>query len=209
MLELCEHPQHMFHIQHNNMDPVVIDSGASHCYTNYDGDFINTPELLHNFKITGIGAHLPAISKGKVKWITTDDFGNAINIIITAIYVPRLPVRLLSPQQLHLGLPPEDDNTSSFSTKSTISILRWLIHSKTIVHDRQSKLPTMYIEPIVQSSLLSTVTKQSNLTPHQQELLDAHYRLGHPSMHPMIKKPALFGLPQRFTRISVPICESC
>jgi len=107
------------------MDPVITDSGASGCYTNYEGDFITTPESLKKFKITGIGAHLPAKSKGKVKWITTDDFGNAINIIITAIYVPRLPLRLLSPQQLNLELPPEDDNASSFSIGSNTSILRW------------------------------------------------------------------------------------
>ena len=88
------------------MDPVVIDSGASHSYTNCNDDFIEEPTLLQNFNITGIGANLPARSKGKVKWITTDDYGNAITIIITAIYVPRLPVRLLSPQQLHLELPP-------------------------------------------------------------------------------------------------------
>jgi len=191
------------------MDPVVIDSGASHSYTNCNDDFIEEPTLLQNFNITGIGAHLPAKSKGKVRWITTDDHGNTITIVITAIYVPRLPVRLLSPQQLHLELPPKDSNTSSLSIGSTTSVLKWLNHSKTIVHDRNSKLPTFYIEPIVSSSLLATSTKQSNLDPHQQQLLDAHYRLGHPSMHLMINKPTQFGLPQRFSRVRVPICESC
>ena len=133
------------------MDPVVIDSGASHYFTNCDGDFIEEPKLLQNFTITGIGAHLPAKSKGKVKWITTDDYGNAITIVITAIYVPRLPVRLLSPQQLHLELPPEDSNTSSLSIGWNTFVLRWLTHSKTIVHDRKSRLPTLYIEPIVET----------------------------------------------------------
>ena len=54
-----DNSQHIFHIQSNNMDPVVIDSGASHCYTNHDGDFIDEPKLLQNFTITGIGAIYP------------------------------------------------------------------------------------------------------------------------------------------------------
>lgn len=86
-LDSYDNSQHIFYVQPNNMDPVVIDSGASHCYTNHDGDFIDELKLLHNFKITRIDAHLSAISKRNVQCVTTEDSGNTINIIIRAIYV--------------------------------------------------------------------------------------------------------------------------
>ena len=55
--------------------------------------------LTHKGMVDGIAAGLEVVGKGTIKWKIEDDKGEIRTIsLVNSLYVPKSPVRVLSPQ---------------------------------------------------------------------------------------------------------------
>ena len=105
-------------------------------------------------------------------------------IELEAYLLPKLPARLLSPQQLAKHLP--SPSFPALQVKSDHSILSWTRNKITLRHDRISNLPILYAETMnvtvahtaVLCAFLDKATTQ-HLTKEQEELLQIHRNLVH------------------------------
>ena len=79
---------------------ICIDTGASSCISNDRNDFISL-EKVQNQTISGIGSGLDIAGYGTLQWRINDDDGNTIVFHVRdALYVPKVPMCLLCPQQI-------------------------------------------------------------------------------------------------------------
>ena len=79
---------------------ICIDTGASSCISNDRNDFISL-EKVQNQTITGIGSSLDIAGYRTLRWRIKDDDGNTIVLHVRyALYVPKVPMCLLCPQQI-------------------------------------------------------------------------------------------------------------
>jgi len=163
---------------------IIIDSGASTSYANNLTDFVRYVKSIPGIPINGIANQLTATAIGTVNWFVDDDNGNTATIELHTMYVPGLPIHLLSPQLLHQTSP---SNSDSFSTRSHTSTLRRHLHTKTVHHNQHNNLPILLAQnntaSIEHQALYCAFTSSNTaLTKPQQQLLNEHYRLCH---HPM------------------------
>jgi len=124
---------------------IVVDSGASFCYTFDRRDFIEgTYRDIDNLLVRGIAKELNAIGKGRVRWYVLNDKGEKVAIEMEAYLLPSLPIRLLSPQQLARQYP--STRGPAFAMYNGHSFLNW---NNNVLHlrlDRTSNLPLLYAE---------------------------------------------------------------
>ena len=191
---------------------IIIDSGASTSYTNNLSDFVSNVKTLPGIPINGIANQLTATAIGTVNWLVNDDNGLPATIALLAMYVPGLPIRLLSPQHLHQTSP---SNSDSFSTRSHTSTLRWHLHTKTIHHNQHNNLPILraqnHTASIEQQALHCAFTSSNNtLSKAQQQLLNEHYRLCHLPMD-IIQRitPTSKHFSAEAKSCDIPLCSSC
>jgi hypothetical protein len=77
---------------------ICIDTSASTCLSNNKDDFTHIDEVL-GISIKGIGNSLTVQGSGTLTWLIVDDHGTDVQLTVnSAIYVPKCPVCLLSPQ---------------------------------------------------------------------------------------------------------------
>ena len=126
-----------------------IDNHASYCMTPHKSDFVGTPQRV-NVRVRGVAGVATSGLRGTVRWPLEDDDGvRHILTIPNTYYVPRLPMRLLSPQHLAQELKPLE------STPNGTYCLQ-LAHSAKLVwmdrtHSRTIKLSTTNV-PILRSA---------------------------------------------------------
>jgi hypothetical protein len=98
----------------------IIDSGASCCVTPHIEDFINQPTPIQNTTLKGIAGGLTALGRGTIQLkIQQKNQENIILIIDNVIYAPDCPIRLISPQQLHIQSKACGYDNSCFTTDET------------------------------------------------------------------------------------------
>jgi hypothetical protein len=77
--------------------PIAVDNCASHCMTNDEADFVGDTVTVE-VNVTGVG-QTQATKMGTILWTIEDDNGTAHDELIPNSYlVPKLPIRLMSPQ---------------------------------------------------------------------------------------------------------------
>ena len=95
--------------------PILVDSGASHCMTSCKDDFIDTP-IATKCCIHGLGDTL-ALMMGTIQYSFQNNKGQVSYFLIKdCLYVPTLPIRILSPQhwaQNHPGHHAESHTTAT------------------------------------------------------------------------------------------------
>ena len=79
---------------------ICIDTGASACISNDKADSILLV-LANDQTLQGIGSGLSIAGQGTLRWSINDNDGNAIILHVRdALYVPKVSMCLLSPQQV-------------------------------------------------------------------------------------------------------------
>ena len=89
-------------LQHTNLHPVVVDSGASACSSPDVADFIEDMlQPIHDRKMGGIASGLPIKARGIICYEVMADDGTTAEIQCWGYPIPDLPMHLMSPQ-VHL-----------------------------------------------------------------------------------------------------------
>jgi len=210
-------PLYYFTFENQSFNPssrqhfeIIIDSGASTRYTNNLTDFVRNVKSIPGIPINGIANQLIATAIGTVNWFVDDDNGNTATIELHAMYVPGLPIRLLSSQHLHQTSP---SNSDSFSTRSHTSTLRWHLHTKTIHHNQHNNLPILLTRnhtASIEQQALAFTSSNTALTKPPQQLLNNHYRLCHLPMD-IIQRitPTSRIFSTEAKTCEIPLCPSC
>jgi len=194
--------------------PVIIDSGASVCYTNDLSDFTSEVKSVKPMDIQGIASNLTATATGNLTWLVEDSNGIQTKIETQALYVPGLPIRLLSPQHLGYNYGHETD---IFTVRARTSTLKWNSTEKIIHHDKSTNLPILHATNELSNRQLKATmcaftasTALPTLTSFQQTLLEEHNRLGHVPME-IIQAitPVSNIFPQGSKTCPIPMCISC
>ena len=193
---------------------IVVDSGASHCYTFDKRDFITDYETTDPISVKGIAEGLSAIGKVIVRWHVTNDAGVTVMIELEAYLLPKLPVRLMSPQQLAKAFP--SPTSPALQVYSAYSVLSWANNTVTLRHDRLSNLPILYAATInvtidhtaVLCAFNDTATAQ-RLSNDQVDLLQIHRNLGHMPMELIQTTLCGYVYPARLRKCRIPLCAAC
>ena len=164
--------------------------------------------------------------KGTVSYNIIDDNETPTTIIINNVYhVPKMDIRLISPQQL--AKQSRDPNAGLLVSKHICRLL-WDFHTKTLKYNEHSNLPIIYTTPDSQAlydhnKKYNSTTEQicfkelteepvykpyNKLTRNTQNLLKWHERLGHMNFK-YIQQLSIQGfLPSNISSCQHPICPS-
>ena len=131
---------------------IGVDNHASRCMSNKRSDFITDIKPAKKYKVKGAGGNLKVQGVGTIKWRIADDNGSPHDIYIkNALYVPDLPISLLSPQ--HCAKKANDDKPIKdgtwCATYASHCVLYWdqRRYSKTVIHDQVTNTPRLYTLP--------------------------------------------------------------
>ena len=190
--------------------PVVFDSGASSTSTDTKDDFIpGTFVAIEGVSVSGIASGLEVKGYGSVNWNFYTIKGEVISLKIDKVlYIPGLPTRLISPQQICQ----QYGGSSNFTLD--INSARLNIHNNiiNIPYDYSSNLPITCTESNINKYIKAYNLHNhelDNLTKQQRQLLRWHRILGHMGFH-KIQAIARQGLlPKDITTCPIPICGSC
>jgi hypothetical protein len=121
--------------------PICIDTGASCCISNNRNDFI-TFQPSSNRALSGIANGLQIEGTGTVCWCILNDNGDEVQLHIhNSLYVPSLPINLLSPQQICQQTKHLDDG---FVIGASHDTLRFANHQRTIHYNPTNNLPILF-----------------------------------------------------------------
>ena len=81
-----------------NLEPVIIDSGASFCLTHVESDFIETIKPFPIKTLQTVKDDILVKGDDLVEWVARDIDEQKITIQITALYVPEAHIQLFPPQ---------------------------------------------------------------------------------------------------------------
>ena len=141
--------------------PLILDTGESSTFTYNRDDFINYKS--YQVQVQGLGK-LEIKGKGTVKYNITDNNGEMVSLIIANVYhVPKMHIRLISPQQVSKQ---SRDNKEGIKERSSYCNLTWDGYKTCIRYHQQSKLPILYTTPNTKQylnhmALCSTKTKNN------------------------------------------------
>ena len=197
-------------------ETIIVDTGASSAMSMEYDDFIELNP--HQDHINGIG-NIPVEGKGTLKWNIQNTDGSIEPIIIrNAIYAPKLPIRLMSPQQF-VRQQINDDEASFIGTKEQLTI-RYENKQLNAKYHPENNLPTIHTKPgnTKLKCYIATNTKSKqilnkdynmSLSQSQKELLKWHYKLGHKGMQEIQALARMNILPRHLSNTDIPICEAC
>lgn len=161
--------------------PIGIDTCTSTTITGIRSDFIGTLTPVTNTILRGVSGDLPVVARGTAVFTVIDDSGNQQGIIIhDAHYVPRLKLRLLSPQQWSSQGPrnPNGQFARCEITNGDNTTLIFPGGRITVPHDISTNLPLLSTSPgysefsrYVATGNMST-TEAENF-PFDSQLLEA------------------------------------
>merc|ERR1712127_939813 len=161
----------------------------------------------------------PVEGKGTLKWNIQNTDGSIEPIIIrNAIYAPKLPIRLMSPQQF-VRQQINDDKASFIGTKEQLTI-KYENKQLNAKYRPENNLPTIHTKPgnTKLNCFIATNTKSKqilnkdyniSLSQSQKELLKWHYKLGHKGMQEIQALARINILPRHLSNTDIPICEAC
>ena len=131
---------------------IGVDNHASRCMSNKLLDFITELKPAKNNKVRGAGGNIQIKGIGTLRWRIQDDEGKHHEIYIkNALYIPDLPISLLSPQ--HWSQQANDNapqkNGTWCATYDTHCVIHWdqQRYTKTVQHDKRTNTPRMYTLP--------------------------------------------------------------
>lgn len=202
--------------------PISIDTGASCYISNNKEDFINiTPSTA---TLSGIAQGLPIHGTGTLQWTLLNYECKEVTLHIpNSMYIPSIPMNLLSPQHLaQETYNPTDD----FQVHSSHGCLTFAGHKHTVLYNPTNNLPIFFTatnldrQPLpafpssapemVQTYLASenAVTSTDTLSKLQCRLLLKHYQLGHLHMA-WIQQLARDGFLGCLSQCEPPLCQTC
>jgi hypothetical protein len=212
--------------------PICIDTGASCCICNNKEDFIF---LTHssNSTLRGIGSGLSVQGTGTLQWSITNDDGDDIVLnLLNSLYVPSIPMCLLSPQ--HMA---QQTHNSADGFATNTGLLTFAGHKHTIHYNASNNLPIFFtssnitstpsIDPsTITSNFNSTTTTaliasenftpinntECSLTTTQRKLLRVHQCMGHLNMTriPQLACEGYFGASHvPISTCDIPLCRAC
>ena len=174
----------------SNLEPVIIDSGASFCLTFVEDDFIESIRPSSIKTLQTVKDNIPLKGEGLVEWFARDINGQKITIWITALYVPEAHIQLFSPQ---IWLDTATKGSEYIMRKHVSCLIDGNGSELVIPYHPNNNLPIMFVSknnkpsinityPIKQPSrtdVFSSVTAETNqnLTAAQKELLLWHWKL--------------------------------
>jgi len=172
--------------------PICIDSGASCCISNNRKDFVSFSPSS-NSVLNGIANGLQKEGTGTLYWKIFNDNGDEVMLHIhNSLYVPSLPMKLLSPQQICQQTNYPDDD---FIVHASHGTLRFASHQRTIYYNPINNLPIFFTSSNP-SELSSTSSENSSITPATSALLrsanlDTCSPLSGPQCHLLLKHQQL------------------
>ena len=120
---------------------LILDTGASACFTYCMNDFISFTPLKS--KVQGLGT-LNIHGVGTVQYPIINDKGHKVMLTIkNAYYVPAIQTRLISPQQICK----QSKIRCKFEGDDKSFTLRWERHSKTVAYHNGNNLPVINTAP--------------------------------------------------------------
>ena len=120
---------------------ICVDTGASSCISNDKNDFISLEKVQH-LSIAGIGSGLSIEGVGILRWTINDDDGNAIVLHVQdALYVPKVPMCLLCPQQIAQQTAKGNDG---FHAEAKFGRLTYDGFTRTIPYNGRNGLPIVF-----------------------------------------------------------------
>jgi hypothetical protein len=208
--------------------PICVDTGASCCISNNKADFLElTPSKSP--VLSGIASSLDIAGVGTICWNIINDAGDEIILHIrNSLYVPTIPINLLSPQHICQQTNCPNDG---FIVQASSGILRFANHTRTIHYNPTNNLPIFFTASKIPSTISPQIPDTSNLTDStvallssetinidapltstQRRLLLKHQQLGHLHMARVqeLARSGVFG--PSFTSISncdIPLCKAC
>jgi len=168
---------------------LIWDSGASHCITNDEKDFvgpIERPGLLK--KLTGLAKGLHIKGVGSVEWTVLANDGSHRTLRVPAYYVPESPVKLIGTASLlqqHKGetiqLTEQSATLSGIDGDPSRSAVTAFVNpTNNIPSCTAFRLSAVQKVAAHLQSITTTVDPNNiNLSEPEKELLRWHQRLGH------------------------------
>lgn len=126
--------------------PIGIDTCTSTTITGIRSDFIGELTPVINTTLRGVSGDLPVVAKGTAIFTVLDDDGKPHQLkVYDTHYVPRLQLRLLSPQQWSKQGPRKPDGTFARSETTTgdHTVLSFPGGTITVRHDSRTNLPLL------------------------------------------------------------------
>jgi hypothetical protein len=120
---------------------ICIDTGASACISNDREDFISL-DTVECQKLKGIGEGLEIAGQGTLRWSINDNNGNAIILHVRdALYVPKVPMCLLCPQQVAQQTNKINDGFAAEAKHGTLTYDGFI---RTIPYNSRNGLPIVF-----------------------------------------------------------------
>ena len=120
---------------------ICIDTGASVCISNDKSDFISLT-LTSDQTLQGIGSGLEIAGEGTLRWSINDDDGHAIILHVrNALYVPKVPMCLLCPQQVAHQTSKIGDGFNAGASHGTLAFDGFI---RTIPYNTRNNLPIVF-----------------------------------------------------------------
>ncbi len=196
---------------------ICVDTGASSTCTPSKDDFIpDTYVPITGATINGIASGLEVSGYGTIRWVITDDDGDPIDIEIDRVlHIPKVPTRLLSPQQF---VKQTNGPKDGFHVGAEKSVLTFRGFRKTIEYNCSNKLPIFASHPGVEkfkaftAKLVEDGGVSDTLTFNQRQLLHWHRRLGHMNYSTIQRYARLELLPKELSKVRPEeylICACC
>jgi hypothetical protein len=205
--------------------PICIDTGASCCISNTKSDFTDLTPITATLSGFAQGLHIQGT--GTLNWTLLNDASEEVTISIpNSMYVPSVPMSLLSPQHIAQETKLSHDG---FTVHASHGVLTFGGHQRTVLYNPTNNLPIFFTatnldKPILQppSAVIPTMVQaylsSENLPSHdklsavQCRLLNKHYQLGHLHMS-RIQQLARDGiLGKSYSSLShcdPPLCRAC
>ena len=127
-----------------------IDTCTTATLSGCRSDFVGKIKPISNVTLRGVGGTLPVVGRGTFIFNFLDDHGKEQQLKVEdAYYVPRLKLRLFSPQQWSLQGPQYCDGTyvRGETTRGNITKLFFKGGTKTVKHDQKTGLPILHSSP--------------------------------------------------------------
>jgi hypothetical protein len=207
--------------------PICVDSGASCCISNNWNDF-TTFQSASNRVHSGITNCLEIEGTGTLCWRILNDNGDKVQLHShNSLYVPSLPMNLLSPQQICQQTKHLDDG---FVVGASHGTLCFANHQCTIYYNHTKNLPILFTssqptslhKPTTPFSSTDTSTLAllssentntcSPLSGPQCHLLRKHQQLGHlhkARIQQLARDGVLGPSYKNIANCDLPICPTC
>ena len=131
----------------SNLQGLGIDACTTATISGFREDFVGEITPVTKSKLTGVGGSLLIVRKGTFFFRFVDDDRKQRSLKVNdAYYVPRLKLRLFSPQQWSHQEPCYKDGTPVRAESTNRETMTLFFHRghKIIPHDSKTKLPILY-----------------------------------------------------------------